>query len=325
MGQTAFLVVLYVSLGAAALFVADALVGFSRSARGIDDDAVSRRLASANVADARAESHVDLIRRKVEVPGWVGHLPLTSSLAELVMQSGLSVRLERVLLLMVVIFAVSVAIIGYFLPVRFLAGGVLVAAFIAVGPVVITLLSARASKTRLFEEQLPDAIDLIVRSIRVGHPLSGAMLVIAQEMPKPISSEFAIAVEGATYGKPIPLVFAEMRKRVNAPDLAYLAMAVQIQQESGGNLAESLSKLAAVIRDRARMFRKVTALTAEGRFSAWALSFFPLGIAGMIQLIQPNYFTRVADFAYFPHLVVAAVVMLILNVVAMQYLTNLKV
>jgi tight adherence protein B len=325
MGQTAFLVLLYVSLGAAALFVADAIVGFSRSARGIDDDAVSRRLANTGAGDARAENHVELIRRKVDVPGWVGHLPLTSSLAELVMQSGLSVRLERVLLLMAVIFLLSVGIIGYFLPIRFLAGGVLAATFIAVGPVLLTLLSARSKKTRLFEEQLPDAIDLIVRSLRVGHPLSGAMQVIAQEMPAPISTEFAIAVEGATYGKPIPLVFAEMRKRVNAPDLAYLAMAVQIQQESGGNLAESLSKLAAVIRDRARMFRKVTALTAEGRFSAWALSFFPLGIAGMIQLIQPNYFTRVADFVYFPHLVVAAVVMLILNVVAMQYLTNLKV
>jgi tight adherence protein B len=109
------------------------------------------------------------------------------------------------------------------------------------------------------------------------------------------------------------------------PDLAYLAMAVQIQQESGGNLAESLSKLAAVIRDRARMFRKVTALTAEGRFSAWALSIFPLGIAGVIQLIQPDYFTRVADFVYFPHLVVLAVVMLVLNVVAMQVLTTLRV
>src|SRR5689334_24665138 len=100
MGNTFLLVLLYVSLGAAALFVADALVGFSRSARGIDDDAVSRRLASANVAGTKAESHVDLIRRKVEVPGWVGQLPLSSSLAELVMQSGLDVRLERVLLLM---------------------------------------------------------------------------------------------------------------------------------------------------------------------------------------------------------------------------------
>jgi tight adherence protein B len=200
---------------------------------------------------------------------------------------------------------------------------VIVAAFIAVGPVLLTLLSAR-SKTRLFEEQLPDAIDLIVRSL-VSVTRSAAQCRSSRRDAIPISTGFSIAVEGATYGKPIPLVFAEMRKRVNAPDLAYLAMAVQIQQESGGNLAESLSKLAAVIRDRARMFRKVTALTAEGRFSAWALSFFPIGIAGMIQLIQPNYFTRVADFVYFPHLVVAAVVMLILNVVAMQYLTNLKV
>jgi tight adherence protein B len=325
MGNTVLLLVLYVTIGAASLFVADALVGFSRQARGIDDDAVSRRLASSNVATFKAESQVDLIRRKVEVPGWIGQLPMTAALAELIMQSGLNLRLERVLLLMAAIFVMTSAIAAYFLPVRYLAGGIMVAALIAVGPVIVVLLSARASKSAAFEEQLPDAIDLIVRSLRVGHPLSGAMQVIAKEMPAPIGSEFVIAVDGVTYGKPIPMVFAEMRKRVNVPDLAYLAMAVQIQQESGGNLAESLSKLSAVIRDRARMFRKVKALTAEGRFSAWALSFFPLGIAGMIQLIQPNYFTRVADFAYFPHLVVAAVIMLVLNVVMMQVITSLKV
>ena len=325
MGQTVFIVILYVSLAAAALFVADALVGFSRSARGIDEDAVSRRLAQAGDTTQRSESQVDLIRRRIEVAGWVGHLPLSSSLAELILQSGLKVRLERVLFLMAAIFIVTLAIAIYFIPVKFLAAAILVAAALAIGPVVLFLINARAAKSRAFEEQLPDAIDLIVRSIKIGHPLSGAMQVIAQEMPEPISSEFAIAVEGVTYGKAIPIAFAEMRKRVDVPDLAYLAMAVQIQQESGGNLAESLAKLAAVIRDRARMFRKVTALTAEGRFSAWALSFFPLGIAGAIQLIQPDYYTRVSDFAYFPHLVVLAIVTLLLNIVAMQVLTTLKV
>jgi len=325
MGQTVFIVVLYISLAAAALFVADALVGFSRSARGIDEDAVSRRLAQGEAAGRKTESQVELIRRRIEVGGWIGHLPLSSSLAELILQSGLQVRMDRVLMLMAAIFFGSLAIAVYFVPVKFLAAAVVVAAVISVGPVVLYLINARAAKSRAFEEQLPDAIDLIVRSIKIGHPLSGAMQVIAQEMPEPISAEFATAVEGVTYGKSIPTVFAEMRKRVDVPDLAYLAMAVQIQQESGGNLAESLSKLAAVIRDRARMFRKVTALTAEGRFSAWALSFFPLGIAGAIQLIQPDYYTRVADFVYFPHLVVLAIIMLLLNVVAMQVLTTLRV
>ena len=325
MEHTLLLIGLYVSLGAAALFVADALVGFSRSARGIDEDAVNRRLARANVGAAKASGQVDIIRRRLEVSGWVGYIPMSSSLSELIVQSGLEITLERVMMLMAAIFVLATAIAAYLLPVKFLAVGILFAAAIAVGPVLVVLVSARTSRSRAFEEQLPDAIDLIVRSIRIGHPLSGAMQVIAQEMPDPIGEEFAIAVDGVTYGKSVPIAFAEMRKRVAAPDLAYLAMAVQIQQESGGNLAESLSKLATVIRDRARMFRKVTALTAEGRFSAWALSFFPLGIAGVIQLIQPDYYTRVADFAYFPHIVIAAVIMLVLNVVAMQVLTTLRV
>src|SRR5579871_4208808 len=118
MSHTLFLIGLYVSIGVAALFVADALVGFSRSARGIDEDAVSRRLARTGAAAPESRDHVELIRRQVEVPGWVGRLPLSSSLAELIMQSGLNVRLERVLLLMVVIFVISAAIAGYFLPVK---------------------------------------------------------------------------------------------------------------------------------------------------------------------------------------------------------------
>src|SRR5471032_2063009 len=104
MGQTFFLVLLYVSVGAAALFVADAIVGFSRSARGIDEDAVSRRLSRRGVGGTKAVGQVQLIRQQVEVPSWVGHLPFSSSLAELILQSGMNVRLERVLILIGSIF-----------------------------------------------------------------------------------------------------------------------------------------------------------------------------------------------------------------------------
>src|SRR6185503_17944465 len=128
-----------------------------------------------------------------------------------------------------------------------------------------------------------------------------------------------------SYGLDIPAAFEEMAERVPIQDLGYVAMAIQIQQESGGNLVESLSKLSTVIRGRFRMFRKVKALTAEGRFSAWFLSVFPFALIFIIQLIKPDYYTQVMNLPVFPYLVGVTVILLTVNVIAMRIITKLKV
>ncbi len=151
------------------------------------------------------------------------------------------------------------------------------------------------------------------------------MGAIARELPAPISAEFATAFQEVSYGQDIPAALLKMTERVPLPDLRYVAMAVQIQQESGGNLVESLSKLSVVIRDRFRLFRKVKALTVEGRFSAWFLSCFPAVVVLGIQAVKPDYYTRVMDFPYFPHLVTVTVILLIVNVIAMRLITKIEV
>jgi tight adherence protein B len=187
------------------------------------------------------------------------------------------------------------------------------------------VLRARNQRRDKFESQLPDAIDLIVRSLKVGHPLSGAMSVVARELPAPISTEFQTAFDEVSYGQDIPTAFAKMAERVPLPDLGYLTMAIQIQQESGGNLVESLAKLSTVIRERFRMFRKVKALTAEGRFSAWFLSVFPFFLVFGITFVKPDYYTQVMDIPVFNQLVMVTIVLLIINVIAMRIITSLKV
>src|SRR5262249_34563732 len=112
---------------------------------------------------------------------------------------------------------------------------------------------------------------------------------------------------------------------IPAGDLSYLVIAVQIQEESGGNLVESLSKLCNVIRERFRMFRKAKAITAEGRISAWLLSAFPIGIGTILALIRAGYYTDAMPYPNFWFLVGVTAVLLILNIIMMNVLTKLRI
>jgi tight adherence protein B len=183
----------------------------------------------------------------------------------------------------------------------------------------------KVKRVRLFEEQLPGALDLLVRSLRVGHPLTAAIAVVAQELPDPAGSEFGLVVDEVTYGLDLPEAVDNMNERIDLPDLRYLTVAISIQYASGGNLAEILSGLSKVIRERFQLFRKARAITAEGRISAWFLSVFPFLIILGIQFMRPGYYTDVADYPYFRHLVALTVVLLALNIFYMRAIVKLKV
>ncbi len=176
-----------------------------------------------------------------------------------------------------------------------------------------------------FQEQFPDALDLIVRSLKVGHPLSAALTTIANEIPDPLGAEFEIAARQIAYGKSTPEAINAISQRIDLADVRFFAVAVQIHHEAGGNLAEILSGLSTIIRGRFQLFRKVKALTVEGRFSAWFLSLFPVVMIFVMAGMQPGYYQNVADFAYFPHAVVLVFFLLIVNVIAMKLITKLEV
>jgi tight adherence protein B len=251
-------------------------------------------------------------------------LPLLTRLDRLVAQAGLSVPRSRLLLGMLALGG------GAFIALEILTGArpsalILPAALAGVGLPVLWLMRRRQRRIRMFEEQLPGALDLLVRSLRVGHPLSSALAVVAREMPDPLGSEFGVVVDEITYGQELEDALERMNARVDLQDLRYLTVAIQIQHGSGGNLAEVLAGLAAVIRDRFQMFRKIRAITAEGRWSSWFLSLFPLFMIVGMQLVRPDYYTEVADHPLFPILVVVTGVLLVVNVVFMRLLTNFKV
>ncbi|MEM7215310.1 MAG: type II secretion system F family protein [Pseudomonadota bacterium] len=148
-------------------------------------------------------------------------------------------------------------------------------------------------KTAVFASQLPEAIDLITRSLKAGHPVPVAISMVAREMPDPIGTEFGIVSDEVTYGSDLVTALNGMYDRVNLPDLPLLISSVSIQATTGGNLREILEGLSEVIRERMKMKRKIKAISAEGRMSAMFLTAMPVLLFIALQVLIPHYYGEV--------------------------------
>lgn len=149
----------------------------------------------------------------------------------------------------------------------------------------------RARRRRLarIEQQLPEAADFIARALRAGHSFTNVLQIVGNELPEPLSREFRIAREEINYGVPLPEALHNMATRVPLTDLRYMIIAVIIQRDSGGNLAEILGSISQIIRARLKLVAQIRVLSAEGRMSAWVLGALPFFVMGMMLLINPTY------------------------------------
>ena len=196
---------------------------------------------------------------------------------------------------------------------------------IGIGGVFFWVNSKAKKRMAMIEEQLPDAVELMVRSLRVGHPFSSAISIVSKEIEDPLATEFGIIADESAYGRDIGEALKDMAERLDMQDLRFLSVAVTIQQQSGGNLAEILSGLAKVIRARFRLFRRVKAITAEAQWSGKFLSGFPLFCLGAIMVNDPGYYDEVLDHPYFIPACFVVGILLGANLIVMRVLTNIKV
>ena len=148
---------------------------------------------------------------------------------------------------------------------------------------------ARVRRLARIEEQLPEAADFIARALRAGHSFTNVLQIVGNELAEPLSGEFRIAREEINYGVPMSEALHNMAARIPLTDLRYLIIAVLIQRETGGNLAEILGNISQIIRGRLKLAAQVRVLSAEGRMSAWILGLLPFGVAAVLLLINPNY------------------------------------
>ena len=153
----------------------------------------------------------------------------------------------------------------------------------------LALMRTRSARLRKLEEQLPEAADFLGRALRAGHSFANVMQMVGEEMPDPIAGEFKFAYEEINYGVPMNEALHNLALRVPLTDLRYLVIAVLIQRESGGNLAEVFSNISRLIRARLKLLSQVRVMSAEGRMSAWVLGLLPAGVMALMVLSNPAY------------------------------------
>ena len=154
---------------------------------------------------------------------------------------------------------------------------------------ILKLKIERESRLNRCEEQLPEAIDIITRALRAGHSFHETLQLVADELADPIAKEFRTTFYDINYGMSMKVAFMDMLRRMPSMSLLAMTTAVDVQREVGGNTAEILEKIAAVVRSRFRFQRQVKTLTAEGKMSAWVLLLAPLFLAGAMMISSPDY------------------------------------
>jgi tight adherence protein B len=190
-------------------------------------------------------------------------------------------------------FLLSCGLAGFvtFSVVMLLTRYVLVAlplALLAASIPVIVMNWKRTRRIAKFEEQFPESLDLLARALRAGHAFTTGLLMVADEMPKPVAPEFRTIYEQQNYGMPMGDALRSFADRVPLLDAKFFVTAVMTQRESGGNLAEVLDNLASVIRDRFKVKRQIQVISAHGRMTGWVLSSVPPVLAFVMYLVSPE-------------------------------------
>lgn len=282
---------LYLIYGAAAVagvLVAEAIY-LLYAGRADRRQAINRRM---RLSDGKVSQEQVLLQLRKE-RGAGGGFQLSRSLGRLRTQSGLTLSLSRFLL------ATSLAALGLALAGVWFglppAVGLFAAPLLSAVLPVMALRFLKKRRHKRFGQQLPEALELITRGLKAGHPVPVAIAMVAREMPDPIGTEFGVVADEVTYGSDLVSALHALFERVGHEDLPLFVTAVSIQSSFGGNLREILDGLAAVIRSRGKLRRKVRAISTEGRMSAYILTAVPVLLMAAVNILAPEYYAEVWD------------------------------
>ncbi len=247
------------------------------------DPAGSQPKAASVTAQVTATTMLDAVLAQ--------NLGLTREVQRLLHEAGLAWKPSGLLLRMVGVGAVGAAL-GVFWAGR-PAGAAL--GLLTMGIPYLYARRRRASRLRIFEEQFPEAIDLIARSLRAGHAFTTGLGIAAEEVPAPVGLEFRRVYDEQNFGMALPDALRAMAHRVPVLDARFFVTAVLTQREAGGNLAEVLDNLSSVMRDRFKVRRQIRVVSAHGRITAWVLSCLPPALAAVLFVVSPQFIRILID------------------------------
>jgi tight adherence protein B len=245
----------------------------------------------------------------------------TAPLQRTIEQSGLRVNVGTILLA-----CACMAALVFFLVYRFLhltAVAALLAAVAAWLPIAYVRI-VRNKRMLKFEEQFPEAIDLLARALRAGHALTTGLAMVAEELPEPIGPEFKLLYDQQNFGLPLPDALRKFAQRIPSLDARFFVTAVLTQRESGGNLSEVLDNLATIIRDRFKVKRQVRVISAHGRITGWVLSALPTSLAMFFTFSNPQKYATFYTDPLGMKMIAFALTLQVIGVLVIRKIVNIE-
>jgi tight adherence protein B len=308
----------------AALFVGVliAFTGFAQLFRRRETlvEARNRRMRMIR-AGIETEAILALLRPRDETGPW-RHIPLLRQLPRALRRAGMTVTPGRFVLFSALATGAILLAALALLPLWKAVGIGLV---LGVGAPALLLAYRQAERMRALTAQLPDALELMARGLRVGHPLNTSIKSVAEQMPDPIGSEFGLIFDQINFGDDLPNAVRDFATRTDLEDVHYLTASIAIQHGTGGDLARILSMLSKIIRGRISMRRKIKAISAEGRMTAWILSAVPFVIVGYNLFLNDGYYGAIADDPAFKKMLAAAFLLTLANFLVLRRLVSFQI
>lgn len=311
----------------AAFFALEAFYYWWVARYGAESTRLRRRIESIASHDLDRSSYQGILKNRYAEQAspanrFLLNLPLANKIDDLLVQSGELWTIKK-FFSMSGFSAILAIVVGFILNINwsFLLAIALLALFLPL----LYILSAKNKRFKKFEEQLPEAIDSICRSLKAGHAFNSAFSLVGEEFPDPIAAEFRITMEENNLGININEAMTNLVKRVAITDLSFFVIAVSIQRETGGNLAEILGTISQVIRERFKLFRHVKVLSAEGRFSALILGSMPFAMVAFLSFANPGYSTLLFHTPNGQYLLKVASVFMIVAILWMRNIIKIRV
>ncbi|WBL34355.1 type II secretion system F family protein [Sinirhodobacter sp. HNIBRBA609] len=310
---------IYLGIGVGVLLVFSAMSNLM--SRGENSTEARSRRMKLVAAGQSTEERLAILRPPPRV-GFLSKVPVFGSLPQDLRRAAISMRPETFLVLCLGLGSlIAISLLQFVAPVLAVALGMAIGVFIPMFAVRLKI--SRQDKALLM--QLPDALDMMSRALKVGHPLSTSIGTVARQMNDPIGTEFGIIHDQVSYGDDLPDAFHEFAERVDLEDAYYLAASIGIQHGTGGDLARVLEVLASVIRGRITMRRRIRAISSEGRASAYFLTCVPIAMYAFVNIATPSYYDGVREDPIFQPMMGAIVMLVILNGLILRKLVDFRI